>query len=163
MVYTDGWPQTCALTGPSTIVHAANDGERHRKSAVQAYKVYQMVKEPSNLCEVSSGTSVTSETPEVVRPRTPYVQLLRAVEALREAALSLLNQQPWSPLTTREACDLLRKACEFLRRVPCELVRAHLQHRQRTSEDTGRGVQVQESVDYMKQLGSDLCRDIQYV
>ena len=87
MVQMDVWPQTCALSGPSHIVHAANVGERYRKSAVQAYKVNQMVDERSNLCEVSSDTSAKSETPEVVRPQTPHAQLLQAVEALREAAL----------------------------------------------------------------------------
>ena len=71
-VPTDVWPQICALSGPSPIVHAANVGERHRKSAAQADMVNQMVDEPLNLCEVSSGTSVTSETPEVVRPQTPH-------------------------------------------------------------------------------------------
>ena len=145
----DVWPQTCGLSGPSITVHAANIGERHRKAAVQASKINQMVEEPSILCEVSSGTSATSDTLEVVRHQTPYAQLLRAVEALREAALSLLNQQSWSSPTTREACDLLREACELIRRVPCELVPAHLHHRQRTMEDTGRGVQVPESVDYL--------------
>ena len=77
MVQTDAWPQTCALSGPSPFVHAENVGERHLKSAVQAYMVNQMVEEPSNLCKskfrhlehFSSG----------------------AVEALREAALSLFN------------------------------------------------------------------------
>ena len=87
MVQTDVWPQTCALSGPSHIVHAANVGERHRKSAVQADMVNQMVGEPYNLCEVSSGTSATSETTGVVRPHTPHAQLLRAVEVLHEAAL----------------------------------------------------------------------------
>ena len=46
MVQTDVWPQTCALSGPSTIVHAANVGERHRKSAVQADMVNQILEEP---------------------------------------------------------------------------------------------------------------------
>ena len=77
------------------------------------------------------------------------------MDALREAALSLFNQKSGSPPTTQEACDLLSEACE--------LVPAHLQHRQPTMEDTGRGVQVQESVDYLIQLESDLCRDIQVV
>ena len=104
--------------------------------------VTQIVDEPSNLCEVSSGTSATSETPEFVRPQTPHAQLLRAVEVLREAAISLFNQQSGSPHTTLEACDLLREVCELLRRVPCELVPAHLQHRRQTREDTGQGVQV---------------------
>ena len=103
MVQTDAWPQTFRLSGPSPIVHAANVGERHRKSAAQADMVNQMVDEPLNLCEVSSGTSATSETPGVVRPQTPHAQLLRVVEVLREAALSLLNQQSGSPPTTREA------------------------------------------------------------
>ena len=85
------------------------------------------------------------------------------MEALREAALSLLDQQSGSPPTTREVCDLLREACGLLRRVPCELVPAHLQHRQQTRVDTGRGVQVPESVDYHRQLGYDLCRDRQVV
>ena len=60
------------------------------------------------------------------------------------------------PPTPRKACDLLREACELLRRVRCEFVPAHLQHLQQTMEDTGRGVQVPESVDYLRQLGSDL-------
>ena len=77
--------------------------------------VNQIVEEPSNLCEVSSGTSATSATPEVVRPQTPHAQLLRAVDVLRKAALSLFNQQSGSPPTTREACDLLREACDLLR------------------------------------------------
>ena len=105
-----------ALSEPSTKVHEANVGERHRKSAVQADIVKQMVEEPSNLCEVSSGTSATSETTGVVRTQTPHVQLLRAMEVLCEAALLLFNQQSWSPI--REFCDLLREACELLRRVP---------------------------------------------
>ena len=122
-------------------------GERHPKSAVQADMVNQMVEEPSHSCDVNSGTTATSDTPEVVLPQTPHAQLLRAVEELREAALSLFNQQSGSPPTTREACDLLREAWELLRLVPCELVPAHLHHRQQTMEDTGRGVQVTESVD----------------
>ena len=93
MVQADMWPRTCAVSGPSRIVHAANVGERHRKSAVQAGMVNQIVEELSDLCEVSSGTSAASDTPEVVRHQTPYTQLLRAVEALREAALSLFSQQ----------------------------------------------------------------------
>ena len=100
MVQTEVWPQTCGLLGPS-----------HKKSAVQADMVNQLMEEPSNLCEVSSGTSATSATPEVVRPQTYNAQLLRAVEVLREAALSLFNQQSESPPTTREVCDLLREAC----------------------------------------------------
>ena len=40
---------------------------------------------------------------------------------------------------------------------------AHLQHRQHAMEDTGRGVQVAESVDYLRQLESDLCKDRQVV
>ena len=64
--------QTCALSGPTPIVHAANVGERHRKSAVQAEMVIQMVEEFSNLCDVSSGPSATSATPEVVRQQTPH-------------------------------------------------------------------------------------------
>ena len=72
MVQTDVWPQTCALSGPPPIVHAANVGERLRKPAVQADMVNQMVEEPLNLCEVSSGTSETSATPEVERPQTPH-------------------------------------------------------------------------------------------
>ena len=159
IVQTDAWPQTCALSGPSPVVHAENVGERHRKSAVQDDMVNHMVGEPSNLCEVSSGTSATSDIPGVVRPQTPHAQLLRAVEVLREAALSFFNKQSWSPSTTREACDLLREACELLRLVPCELVPAHLQHRGQTREDTGRGVEVTESVDYLRQLESDLWRD----
>ena len=86
MVQTYVWPQTSALSGPSHIVHAANVGERHRKSAVQADMVNQMVEEPSNLCEVSSGTSATSETPGVVRPQTPNAHLLREVEVLYQSA-----------------------------------------------------------------------------
>ena len=120
MVQTDVWLQTCALSGPSTIVHAANAGQRHRKSAVQVDMVNKMVEEPSNLCEVSFSNS------DVVRPQAPHAQLLRAVDVLREAALSLFNQQLGSPPTTREACDMLSEACELLRRVPCELVSAHL-------------------------------------
>ena len=120
-----------------------------------------MVEEPSNLCEVSSGTFATSANHEVVRPQTPHAQLLRAVEVFREAALSLFNQQSGSPPTTREACDLLSEACELLRRVPCELVPAHLQHSLPTREDTGRGVQVPESVKYLRQLVSVLSRDRQ--
>ena len=115
MVQTDVWPQTCALSGTSTIVQVMNGGERHRKSAVHADMVNQMVEEPSNLCEVSSGTSATSETLGVVRPQTPHARLLRAVEALREAALSLFNQQSGSPPTTRETCYMLSEACELLR------------------------------------------------
>ena len=80
-----------------------------------------------------------------------------------EAALSLFNQQSVIPSTTREDCDMLSEACELLRRVPCELVPAQLQHRQQIREDTGRGVQVQESVYYLRQLESDLCRDRQVV
>ena len=99
--------------------------------------------------------------PKVVRPQTPHAQLLRAVEVLREAALSLFNKQSGSPRTTWEACDLLSQACELLWRVPCELVPAHLQHRQQTREDTVHGVQVPESVNCLRQLGSDLCRERQ--
>ena len=62
MVQTDVWPHTYALSGPSPIVHEANVGESHRKSAVQADMVNQMVDEPSNLCEVSFGTSAKSAT-----------------------------------------------------------------------------------------------------
>ena len=47
--------------------------------------------------------------------------------------------------------------------MPWELVPAHLQHRQQTREDTGRGVQVTESVDHLGQLGSDLGRERQVV
>ena len=111
IVQTDVWLQTCALSGPSTIVNAENVGDRHRKSAVQADMVNQMVGEPSNLCKVSSVTYATSATPEVVRPQTPHAQLLRAVDVLREAALTLFNQLSGSPPTTREACDLLSEAC----------------------------------------------------
>ena len=75
--------------------------------------VNQMVDAPSNLCEVSSGTSATPETTEIVHPQAPHAQLLRAVEALRELALSLFNQQ--SGPTTRGACDMLREACASLR------------------------------------------------
>ena len=75
--------------------------------------INQMVEETSNLFEVSSGTTATSDTPEVVRPQTPHAQLLRAVESRREAALSLFNLQFESPPTTRKACYLLRVACEF--------------------------------------------------
>ena len=85
------------------------------------------------------------------------------MNVLREVALSLFNQQSWSPSTTREACDMLSEACELLRQVPCELVPAQLQHRQQIREDTGREVQVPESVDYLRQLESDLCRDRQVV
>ena len=123
--------------------------------------VSQMVEEPSNLCEVSSGTYATRETTGVVRSQTPHAQLLRAVEALREAALSLFSQQSVRSSTTREDCDLLREACELLRRVPCELVPARLQHCQQTREDTVHGVQVPESVNCLRQLGSDLCRERQ--
>ena len=56
---------------------------------MQADVVNQMVEEPSNLCEVSSGASATSATPEVVLPQTPNAQLLQRVEALREAVFSL--------------------------------------------------------------------------
>ena len=49
------------IVGTAPIVHAANVGERHRKSAMQADMVNQMVEEPSNLCEVSSGSSATSD------------------------------------------------------------------------------------------------------
>ena len=64
-------------------MHAANVGERHRKSAVQADMVNQMVEEPSILREVSFGTSATSATPEGVRQHTPQAQLLQTVEVLR--------------------------------------------------------------------------------
>ena len=43
MVQTDEWPQTRVLSGQSHIVHEANVGERHRKSAEQADMVNQMV------------------------------------------------------------------------------------------------------------------------
>ena len=99
MVQTDVWTQARALSGPPTIVHAANVGEIHRKSAVQADMVNQNVDEPSNLCEVSSGTSATLE---VVHQETPHAQLLREPEALRKAALSLFNQQSGIPPSTRE-------------------------------------------------------------
>ena len=59
----------------------------------------------------------------------------------------------------REVCDILREACGLLRRVSCGLVPAHLQHRQQTREDTGRGVHVTEHVYYLRQLVSDLCRE----
>ena len=48
MVQMDVWPQTCALSGPSLIVHEKNVAERHRKSAVQADMATQMVDESSN-------------------------------------------------------------------------------------------------------------------
>ena len=163
MMQTDAWPQTCELSGPSPIVHKANVGEGHRNSVLQADMVNRIVEEPSNLREVSSGTSAASDTPEVVRHQTPYTQLLRAVEALREAALSLVNQQSGSPPTKRQACYMLSEACVLLRLVPCELVHAHMQHRQQTMEYTGRGVQVSESVDYFRHLVSDLSRDRQIV
>ena len=46
IVQRDVLPQTCALSGPSPIVHEKNVGERHRKSAVQADIVNRMVEEP---------------------------------------------------------------------------------------------------------------------
>ena len=55
MMQTDVWPQRCALSGSSTIVHEANVGERHPKSAVQAGMANQMVEEPSNFCKVSTS------------------------------------------------------------------------------------------------------------
>ena len=82
MVQTNVWTQTCALSGLFPIGCEANVGERIRKSDVQADMVNHMVEEPSNLCEVSSGISATSETPEVARPQTPHAQKFRAVEVL---------------------------------------------------------------------------------
>ena len=67
------------IVGTVPIVHAANVGEKHRESAVQAVIVNQVVEEPSNLCEVRFGHSATSEIPEVVSQQTPHAQLLRAV------------------------------------------------------------------------------------
>ena len=51
MVQMDVWHQTCALSGPSPIVHAANVDDIHLKSTVQANMANQMMEELSNLCE----------------------------------------------------------------------------------------------------------------
>ena len=98
---------------------------------------HRMVEEPANLCEARFGPSASSGIPVVVRHETPQARLLRAAEAMREAAFVMFDRQTWSPTTTLEACDLLREARKMLRRVPCELAPVHLQCNQMTQVDTG--------------------------
>ena len=125
MTQTDAWLQTCKLSKSSPTVHAANFGERHPAPAEKAGVVHRMVEEHANLCDVRFVLSASSGIPVVVRLKTLQARLLRAAEAMREAAFVMFDRQTWSPTTTLEACDLLREARKMLRRVPCELAPVH--------------------------------------